>query len=262
MLEGSSVDPSRLTLEILEGRDFGETVVALDLLRRLRDLGVHLAMDDVGSAYSSLLRLKDLPVDKVKLDQGFVRTLESRPRDLHFVEAVMDLSHRLNLAFVVEGVETEGILDAMRMLGVDFLQGYAISRPLSLENLKKFFRDFHTEELCLPKSVLGLYARSVQIHGMQMDVLLQNPDFLDMAFLSEDRSCPVWNMMVDLKIPPGGGIDRLHRRYHRALAKISQKVRGRGKGLLEADLIPARGAMEALTEAILAEDQRRRREGR
>ena len=262
MLAESSVEPSRLTLEILEGRDFGETVVALDLLQRLRDLGVHLAMDDVGSAYSSLLRLKDLPVDKVKLDQGFVRTLESRPRDLHFVEAVMELSHRLNLAFVVEGVETEGILDAMRMLGVDFLQGYAISRPLSLEGLKEFFRDFGPKELGLPKSVLGLYAKSVQIHGMQMDVLLQNPDFLDMAYLSEDRSCPVWNMMENLKIPPGGRIDRLHRRYHRALAKISQKLRGRGKGLLEADLIPVRGAMEALTEAILAEDQRRRGGGR
>lgn len=261
MLGESSVDPSRLTLEILEGREFGEKVVAIDLLRRLRGLGLHLAMDVAGSAYSSLLRLKELPVDKVKLDQGFVRTLDSRPRDLHFVEAIMGLAHRLNLALVVEGVETEGILDAMRMLGVGFLQGFAISRPLSLDDLKEFLRGFHPEVPGLPKTVLGLYARSGQIHGMQMDVLLQNPHFLDMAFLAEDRSCPVRKMMEDLKIPPGGKIDRLHLRYHRALAKISQKVRGMEKGLLETDLMPARHAMEALTEAILAENQRRLRGG-
>lgn len=94
MIAQSTVDPSRITLEILEGDNFLEQQKALDHLREIKALGVRLALDDVGSAYSSLLRLKDLPIDEIKLDQGFIRFLEQRPQDLHFVGAIQDLADR------------------------------------------------------------------------------------------------------------------------------------------------------------------------
>ncbi|MBU2794420.1 EAL domain-containing protein, partial [Acidithiobacillus thiooxidans] len=68
--------------------------------------------DDVGSAYSSLLRMKELPIDEIKLDQGFVRSLEQRPQDLHFLNTIQDLANGMQVDLVVEGVETEDILDA------------------------------------------------------------------------------------------------------------------------------------------------------
>ncbi len=260
MLGASRIDPSRLTLEILEGQEFGETVVALDLLKRLKGLGVRLAMDDVGSAYSSLLRLKDLPVDKVKLDQAFVRTLEARPKDLHFVEAIMELSHRMGLSLVVEGVETGPILDAMRMLGVDFLQGYEISKPIRLPDLVLFLREFPPERSFMPKSLLGLYALLVRTHGLQLEYLLQNLAVFDPTTLDDVVNCPVREIMQNFGLAPEGKIARLHSRYHKTLAAGVRRIRGNGLSPLESDLAPLKKVSDQLAEAIL-EEERRRREG-
>ncbi|WP_308387599.1 diguanylate cyclase [Acidithiobacillus sp. AMEEHan] len=88
------VDPARITLEILESHDFIDRQIAMDHLLDLKVMGFRLALDDIGSGYSSLLRLKELPVDKAKLDQGFVRCLEDRPQDLRFVQSVCNRSPR------------------------------------------------------------------------------------------------------------------------------------------------------------------------
>ncbi|MGC9208145.1 EAL domain-containing protein, partial [Acidithiobacillus sp.] len=138
MIVHGAVDPSRITLEILEGSDFLEQQAALEHLLALKAQGIRLALDDVGSAYASLLRMKDLPIDEIKLDQGFVRTLEERPQDLHFVAAIQDLAAGMGVDLVVEGVETEDILDAVTVLGVKFLQGYGIARPMPLAQLQEF----------------------------------------------------------------------------------------------------------------------------
>ncbi len=256
MLGDARIDPSRLTLEILEGQEFGETIVALELLKRLKGLGVRLAMDDVGSAYSSLLRLKDLPVDKVKLDQGFVRTLERRPKDLHFVEAIMELSHRMGLSLVVEGVETGPILDAMRMLGVDLLQGYGISRPLPLPDLVAFLRTYPPERNFVPKSLLGLYALLVRTHGMQLEFLLQSPAVFDLTSLGDVKDCPVQKTIDRFGLVSGGKIDRLHSRYHEALAAGIRKIRENGLSSLEEDLAPLKKVSDRLAEAVLEEKER------
>ncbi|EGQ63381.1 sensory box-containing diguanylate cyclase, putative, partial [Acidithiobacillus sp. GGI-221] len=109
-----------ITLEILEGDDFLEQQKALDHLLEIKALGVRLALDDVGSAYSSLLRIKDLPIDEIKLDQSFIRSLEQRPQDLHFVGTIQDLAAGMGVDLVVEGVETEDILDAIIVTGAQF----------------------------------------------------------------------------------------------------------------------------------------------
>ena len=140
MIAQSTVDPSRVTLEILEGNDFLEQQNALNHLLEIKALGVRLALDDVGSAYSSLLRMKDLPIDEIKLDQGFTRSLEERPQDLHFVGAIQDLAAGMGVDLVVEGVETGDILDAIIVTGVSFLQGYAIAKPMPLAELQIFLQ--------------------------------------------------------------------------------------------------------------------------
>ncbi len=116
-------------------------------------------MDDVGSAYSSLMRLRTLPVDAIKLDQAFVRELHRQPEDLVFVSSMMSMAHGLKKTLVVEGVETPDILDALRVLGVEMAQGYAIAKPMPVTALTSWLGAHKPETATSqPHSLLGAYA--------------------------------------------------------------------------------------------------------
>jgi len=158
------VDPQRIELEILEGGEF----LCLDTARRqvqeLKAQGLSVALDDIGSAYSSLMRLKALPVDAIKLDQAFVRGLTEAPDDLRFVSAVTCLARGLGKRLVVEGVETPEILDAMRVMGVEAAQGYAIARPMSAEKLSEWLAEYVPVPASRkPASLLGAYASHLSV---------------------------------------------------------------------------------------------------
>lgn len=154
-----AIAPSRITLEVLEGSNFLSMDDAWQRLVALKELGVDLAIDDIGSAYSSLLRLRDLPIDKIKLDQEFVRNLSFQPNGFHFLNAMADLARGLRVDFIAEGAETEEILDALVTLGVPFAQGYAIAHPMQLSDFRNWISTYgpvpHDEH---PNSQLGLYA--------------------------------------------------------------------------------------------------------
>ncbi len=98
-------------------------------LAALRELGVEVAIDDFGTGYSALSYLKHLPVDVIKIDQGFVAGLGSDRADALLVEAIITVAHGLGLRVVAEGVETEAQLEALRNLGCDAAQGYLFARP-------------------------------------------------------------------------------------------------------------------------------------
>nr|EES52601.1 MAG: diguanylate cyclase/phosphodiesterase with PAS/PAC and GAF sensor(s) [Leptospirillum ferrodiazotrophum] len=218
MLEGASVASGRIFLEILEARDFAENSGILETLHHLRNLGVRLAMDDVGSAYSSLLRLKELPVDKVKLDQGFIRTIEDNPRDLHFVGAVQELVSRMGLTLVVEGVETEGVLDAMRSMEIDMLQGYALSRPLPFDGILAFLEGFVPDRRSHPTTLFGLYALTLALHGRMSRNVRVSPTLFDPRRLAEAENCPVQEALERLGIHREDPLMVLHEEFHRHMA--------------------------------------------
>jgi EAL domain-containing protein (putative c-di-GMP-specific phosphodiesterase class I) len=104
----------------------------------LHRLGVRLAIDDFGSGYSSLMRLRQMPISVLKIDRFFVQDIVSSPRDAAIVAAVVAMAHSLGLKVVAEGVETRAQLDALRSLEADLdqkttcdlIQGYLLSRPL------------------------------------------------------------------------------------------------------------------------------------
>jgi len=112
-----------------------ESVLAVDMVRigmvmeRVRALGVHLALDDFGTGYSSLLRLKGLPIDRLKIDRSFVSGLGSSGHDPTIIATVVDLAHKLGLAVVAVGVETEEELRAVSVMGFDEVQGFLLARP-------------------------------------------------------------------------------------------------------------------------------------
>ena len=129
LLDEAGLDPDRLDLEVTEGLLVRDPERAIDMLGRLKALGVHVTMDDFGTGTSSLSLIRMFPFDRVKIDQCFVRDLADSRQARAIVHAVVSLGHGLDMAVVAEGVETLAQLEALRAEGCDFVQGYLISRP-------------------------------------------------------------------------------------------------------------------------------------
>ncbi|MFN3349540.1 EAL domain-containing protein [Pseudorhodoplanes sp.] len=125
----SGLAPDRMVLEITEGALMDDYSRAVSILRRLKALGVRIAMDDFGTGYSSLSYLQSFPFDKIKIDQTFIANLERNTHSGAIVRAVLGLGRSLNLTTVAEGVETQTQLAILRGEGCDEMQGYLIGRP-------------------------------------------------------------------------------------------------------------------------------------
>ncbi|UJW86924.1 putative bifunctional diguanylate cyclase/phosphodiesterase [Devosia sp. SL43] len=130
-LEATDFPADRLDIEITESLFVDQGNQIRPALDALRSMGAQIAIDDFGTGYSSLSHLSGLPVDKLKIDQSFVRQLSDR-RGAGVMEAIVSLGQRLGLVIVVEGVETEAELDQLTSLGCHVAQGYLFGRPGSL----------------------------------------------------------------------------------------------------------------------------------
>ena len=125
----TGLPPERLVLEITEGALMDDYSRAVSILRRLKTLGVRIAMDDFGTGYSSLSYLQSFPFDKIKIDKTFIANLERNAQSAAIVRAVLGLGRSLDLTTVAEGVETQAQLTILRSEGCDEMQGYLIGRP-------------------------------------------------------------------------------------------------------------------------------------
>jgi EAL domain-containing protein (putative c-di-GMP-specific phosphodiesterase class I) len=125
--------PSRLELEITEGVLIDNFTRAVAVLRRLKGLGVRIAMDDFGTGYSSLSYLQSFPFDKMKIDQAFVANLGHSHQATTIIRAVIALGRGLNLPVVAEGVETDEQLRFLAAEGCSEFQGYLVGRPKPIE---------------------------------------------------------------------------------------------------------------------------------
>jgi diguanylate cyclase (GGDEF)-like protein/PAS domain S-box-containing protein len=129
----TGLSPSRLELEITEGVLIDDFARAVAILRRLKALGVRIAMDDFGTGYSSLSYLQSFPFDKIKIDQAFISNLESSPQSTTIVRAVIGLARALDVPVVAEGVETKEQLEFLASEHCDEVQGFLIGRPRPIE---------------------------------------------------------------------------------------------------------------------------------
>jgi diguanylate cyclase (GGDEF)-like protein/PAS domain S-box-containing protein len=128
------IEPAALELEITENTIFTNATRAHDVLGRLSELGVRLAIDDFGKGHSSLEHLARLPIDVLKIDRSFVMNM-ARDTNAVIVRSTIDLAHNLGLEVVAEGVETEAAASHLAALGCDTLQGFLLSRPEPAERL-------------------------------------------------------------------------------------------------------------------------------
>lgn len=163
-LRAWSYPPRQLVLEILEDDRIEDESALIASLRGVRDLGIRVALDDIGTAHASLINIKNLPVDILKLDQSFARELAAKPHDLQFVLSLLSLARGLDKSLVIEGVETVEILDALMILGIEFAQGYGIARPMPPDRLQAWIDTYRVPVATRsPQSLLGAFASHLSV---------------------------------------------------------------------------------------------------
>ncbi len=137
-LAARDVSPAQLTLEITETAGLEDPHRTVDILARLRLMGIGVALDDFGSGYSSLTQLYKLPFSEVKIDHTIGVDLPHTDAARTIVRAIIDLGHNLGIAVCCEGVENSGALEFLHQCGCDYAQGFHLARPMPAEQLARW----------------------------------------------------------------------------------------------------------------------------
>ncbi len=141
MLEETKCKPQWIELEVTESQIMKNPEQTILMLRDISRLGIEIAIDDFGTGYSSLSYLKRLPIDKLKIDQSFVREIPDDEEDMAIVKAVIAFSKSLNLRVIAEGVETEEQKAVLVENGCQNIQGYIYGKPVPANEMEKLLRD-------------------------------------------------------------------------------------------------------------------------
>lgn len=140
LLTRHGVPGESLVIEVTESVLLTNTTMAAEVLHGLSALGVRVSIDDFGTGFSSLSHLRRLPVDEIKIDQSFVRTMLKDSDDAAIVRSVISLGKDLGLACVAEGIEDRHVYAALRSLGCDWAQGYYVARPVPIDDIPAWLR--------------------------------------------------------------------------------------------------------------------------
>lgn len=141
VLDKTRLDPKLLEIEITENSFLEHTEECIFSLSQLKEMGVHVSIDDFGKGYSSLNYLRKLPVGSLKIDKSFILGMMENCEDIAIVKAIIYLSHELNLEVIAEGTETKEVIDILKQLGCDEAQGYYISKPVSKSEFEQFIKE-------------------------------------------------------------------------------------------------------------------------
>jgi diguanylate cyclase (GGDEF)-like protein len=137
-LEQYNLKPGQLSVEITEGQIMQDIDKVSETLAHIGVMGLSISIDDFGTGQASLTYLRELPVEKLKIDQSFVRDMATNMDDQLIVKATIDMAHALDIKVVAEGVETLEVHDLLRDLNCDYIQGYYISKPLEADELQRW----------------------------------------------------------------------------------------------------------------------------
>jgi EAL domain-containing protein (putative c-di-GMP-specific phosphodiesterase class I) len=124
--------------------------VARAELEKCRGIGVNVSIDDFGSGYSSLSYLHYFPIDTLKIDQSFIRSLSTHPGSIVLVKSIVGLAQNLGMTVIAEGVESAHDASLLRELGCEYIQGYFFSKPLPFDGAIKFVQSWQAPSLEVP----------------------------------------------------------------------------------------------------------------
>jgi len=144
----TDINPAYLTLEITESLFIEASILLEDTIEELHKIGIKLSLDDFGTGYASLTYLRQIAFDNLKIDKTFVDGIFANPKDHRIVATIVNLVHNLDMKVIAEGVETLKQYEYLKEIATDVFQGYIFSKPLTLEDVYKFFERFNK----IPKS--------------------------------------------------------------------------------------------------------------
>ena len=161
VLHDTGLDASRLILEVTEADIIYDTDPIIECLNALRALGVRIALDDFGTGHSSLSRLRDFPVDVLKIDRSFTASLCGPTQSIGFAHSVFSFGVGLGLSVIAEGVETEECLHELQDLGCELAQGYLFGQPLTPFAMRRLLE----RSVAVPISPMSLAAAGTTMRG-------------------------------------------------------------------------------------------------
>ncbi|WP_373073152.1 putative bifunctional diguanylate cyclase/phosphodiesterase [Sulfurimonas sp.] len=138
VMQTTGIEAKKLEIEITESYIATDEKSTLEMLNKFRDMGIFLAIDDFGTGYSSLSYIQQLPVTRLKIDKSFVDELPHSSKSVGVAKAIIALAKTFNIQLTAEGVENEKQKEFLRENGCDEIQGYFYSKPLSIDDLKKY----------------------------------------------------------------------------------------------------------------------------
>ncbi|MGC1871893.1 MAG: EAL domain-containing protein [Acidobacteriaceae bacterium] len=225
-IETSGLSTNRIVLELLEHPDTLSLTGSREVLLDLKRSGARVALDDIGSAYSSLLRMKELPVDGIKLDRSFLNGLDRQPKELRFLMHLMDLSQTLGVDLIAEGIETTACLDAIAGLGIRLAQGYVIAMPMNIEELEQWLRQYRPSPWTGPTTPLGAVALQLRELSIVGRILDQDPSLLRAtAFFEPKCTCSIGDGFRAVG-PNAIQLFSAHAAWHRTMASLWKQSPG------------------------------------
>ncbi|MNO86337.1 Phytochrome-like protein cph2 [compost metagenome] len=173
-LQRAGLSAGQLELEVTENALMGNIHSTITLLKGIRALGVSLSIDDFGTGYSSLAYLKRLPLDTLKIDRSFVQDVPHCRQDMEIVQAIIVMAHTLHLQVITEGVETMEQYQFLAQQGCDFVQGYLLSRPVPLGELRAILSQLDQRD---ESSLVSFNPYAGTDRSMSPDLFADSPDF-------------------------------------------------------------------------------------
>lgn len=143
VLEATELPAEFLELELTEGILMKDTDGAIDILHALAGMGIATAIDDFGTGFSSFSYLRDLPVNKIKIDRSFVSRVTTNEKDAAACKGVITLAREMDLKVIAEGVETEEQVRFLSDNGCEAFQGYFFAKPMAYDDLVDWIREGH-----------------------------------------------------------------------------------------------------------------------
>ncbi|MCU7835724.1 MAG: EAL domain-containing protein [gamma proteobacterium symbiont of Taylorina sp.] len=182
----STVNSGDLMFEILESTALDDMDRVIKIMHGCSELGVSFALDDFGTGYSSLTYLKRLPATQLKVDQSFVRNMLDDPDDLRILEGILNMARAFQLQVVVEGVEEEAHVELLLRFGCEFIQGYAIARPMPAADLVKWSKTWQPDQKWMNRHTINRADFPLLFAGIDHRAWIQHLE----EYLHGERTAP------------------------------------------------------------------------